>query len=448
LVAPLRTRVFAGLLVLTLCAYFLTLPSGSGPYGVNAAPQPDPATDTNPTLPMGAPSAPSRSLTGLTMTPLCEDVFTGTLTSTYSITNPAGVVAPGEYHIANLDMTLLSVSETRVDISVTSRLYIDSSAPYPLSDTPLPIAPEYLAPESRIQSDHPEMLARAEQLTAGATLQAQAVDRILAWVRASTTYDSEGHNEDALSVLQTGKAYCAGFANLAVGLLRAAAIPARVRVGCVAHYDGWYAGEAGSRHGWIEVYYPDAGWVASDPEISSNLIDTAHIVGFVTNCQQAGTVIERLSRSGILSDDDERHLYDLCTPFEQPVSHPFYSASVTGWDRHPLRATPASVRLLMPVDPIPMVVSVKIDNLICAPDEWQVSTDTSWLVPIAAAGASGDCVRLLVSAEGLSPGEYQGSFTATAQASAAGESLIRTVPVSLTIDEDIMAVYLPLTERH
>ncbi len=431
---PIRT-IFV---VISLATCLIASAPQSGVLGAQAATESAPESHSVPGI------ADTSSLIPQSMTPLCEDVYTGTLTSTYTITNEDGLVPPAEYHIANVDVELLSVSATRADVRVTSWLSIDSSAPYPLTGDPLPISSEYLEPQNNIQSDDPEMISAAANLTAGSILQAQAVDSILAYVRAHTSYATDAE-DDALSVLRTGKSFCAGFANLAVGLLRAAGIPARVRVGCVAHYDGWYAGESGARHGWVEVYYPDAGWVASDPEISANMIDTAHIVGFVADCQEDGTVIERTSTSGTLSEDDERHLWRLATPFEQPVPHPFYSASVTGWDRYPLRATPSSLHLVMPVDPHAISISVQIEDLSCAPQPWTVSTDTPWLSPTVSSGASGQYAVLFVNPEGMAPGHYAGSITATAPASEPGQTLTRDVPVSLTISEDVVSVYLPLS---
>jgi hypothetical protein len=65
---------------------------------------------------------------------------------------------------------------------------------------------------------------------------------------------------DASSVYRNRQGACAGFSALTVALLRAAGIPARYHVGCALWVEG------GSWQAWIEPYFADVGWVASDPQ--------------------------------------------------------------------------------------------------------------------------------------------------------------------------------------
>ena len=64
------------------------------------------------------------------------------------------------------------------------------------------------------------------------------------------------------------RAYCVGFAELAVDLLRRVGISARTVQGILRTdpgADGYEAAIGGVYHRWIEVYYPDRGYVFSDP---------------------------------------------------------------------------------------------------------------------------------------------------------------------------------------
>lgn len=65
----------------------------------------------------------------------------------------------------------------------------------------------------------------------------------------------------ALAVLQTRLGICTDFAQLFVGMLRTAHIPARVVNGYVMNNG---AGQGGF-HQWVEFYVPPVGWIVSDP---------------------------------------------------------------------------------------------------------------------------------------------------------------------------------------
>jgi transglutaminase-like putative cysteine protease len=137
-----------------------------------------------------------------------------------------------------------------------------------LSTTPYPVPAGtfggdlavYLQPTSQMQSDHPSILAKANELVAGATTELEAVVRIVNWVRHNTEFACprcEGITyADAVMTLQELKGNCVNFANLAGALIRAAGIPCRRIFGFVADRDQSYAG-----HAWIAAYYPDLGWV-------------------------------------------------------------------------------------------------------------------------------------------------------------------------------------------
>ena len=77
-----------------------------------------------------------------------------------------------------------------------------------------------------------------------------------------------------------------GYSNLAVAMLRAAGIPARVAHGYLPPGYEWgfskeYWGvkvNDGGYHAYLEIYYPDTGWAFSDAEHSHNFVDPFHII--------------------------------------------------------------------------------------------------------------------------------------------------------------------------
>lgn len=116
-----------------------------------------------------------------------------------------------------------------------------------------------------------ERLAR--QLVRGSRDQYEAVSRLLGWVARNVRYRLDRHEpQDPESVLVRGDAYCTGVARLSVALLRAAGLEAREVAGFVVdeHAGGGTGASAddppsSGYHRWIEVRYPDRGWVFSDP---------------------------------------------------------------------------------------------------------------------------------------------------------------------------------------
>jgi len=127
----------------------------------------------------------------------------------------------------------------------------------------------------------------AGELTAGAATEHQAVNAILSYVADAIMYQYSPKQYDALYSLATGTGNCQNYAHLAVALLRASGIPARVVIGQTLK-DNWkmpidkqgsflVQGIGEGFHAWIEVYYPDLGWLPCDPEQSRFFTSTRHI---------------------------------------------------------------------------------------------------------------------------------------------------------------------------
>jgi len=127
----------------------------------------------------------------------------------------------------------------------------------------------------------PERDALARTLAAGAADQARAVERILEGVASLVRYDADRtRRQDPASVFASHRAHCVGLSELSVDLLRRAGISARTVQGILRAHpgtDGYEAGIGGVYHRWIEVYYPDRGFVFSDPSASINGVDARYL---------------------------------------------------------------------------------------------------------------------------------------------------------------------------
>ena len=152
-----------------------------------------------------------------------------------------------------------------------------------VSDSPLESRaafPTGLAPDATLPpaSDRDEF---ARKLAAGSRTQADAVRRVLLGIASEVRYDPDRlRNQDPAAVFASRRAYCVGFAELAVDLLRRLGVRARTVQGVLRTEPGSdrYEPEiGGAYHRWIEVWYPDRGWVFSDPWASVNGVDARYL---------------------------------------------------------------------------------------------------------------------------------------------------------------------------
>lgn len=140
----------------------------------------------------------------------------------------------------------------------------------------------------------------AGSVTWGSRTQHEAANRLLAWIAGNVRYRLDrSESQEASVVLERRSAYCTGYARLAVALLAAVGIEAREVAGYVA---GERPGNGGAGfHRWIEVRYPDRGWVFSDPLASLGFVDATYL-RFASDRLSApapgeGLVIERNDRT-------------------------------------------------------------------------------------------------------------------------------------------------------
>lgn len=329
---------------------------------------------------------------------VCVGVYTGTQRVLFRLSSPGGITGYADYAIANLSQRLVSSGPDYIDVEVVSAYDVDTRAPYPVNVPALPedIRDGYLRSDWGIQADDPDIAAKATALVAGATRQAEAVERIVAWVRAVVVYDYGAPGNDASSVFRNRRAVCAGFSNLAVAMLRAAGIPARVSHGC-ASPAGYVTGEGGGWHAWIEVYYPDVGWVASEPQNGANLIDPAVISGGYHQCGAPDALLAQMEAEG-----DRRVVASLRILKEDPDDHaaPFIrTARVPAWERPPLTAWPGGISLMLPVSAPSASIPLRVQFDACWAT-WSVEHDGSTWSTIDTSDAAPGAWASAVAADG------------------------------------------------
>ncbi len=207
----------------------------------------------------------------------------------YDIVNPRGVAFIPDYSNESFEQKVISQDEFSKRVRVTSRMQpMNTRVPYPVPAGSLPAsASRYLIPEKDRQSQDPSITGLVRDITRGSVYAHEAANAILSWIADNLTFDpSITIPSDAVSALRRRKAYCVGYSNLAASMLRAAGIPARVAHGYLPPGYEWgfskdYWGvkvNDGGFHAYLEIYYPDRGWVFSDAEHSHHFVDPFHII--------------------------------------------------------------------------------------------------------------------------------------------------------------------------
>lgn len=144
----------------------------------------------------------------------------------------------------------------------------------------------YLSPTEMVQSEAAEIVELARELTTGARNEYEAVTAITNHVADAIKYTFNPPKYDALYTLRTKSGNCQNFAHLSIALLRSVGIPARI-VGGITLKDSWKVpidarnsivqsmGQGG--HAWMEIFFPDLGWLSYDPQQSRQFTSSRHI---------------------------------------------------------------------------------------------------------------------------------------------------------------------------
>lgn len=180
--------------------------------------------------------------------------------------------------------------DIRINLGYTANVRSELSAME--SRTPFPIGAVsggdalYLKSSEMVQSDSPEIVELARRLTAGVRNEYEAVSAITNHVTDAIKYTFNPPKYDALYTLETKSGNCQNFAHLNIALLRSVGIPARI-VGGITLKDSWKVpidskssivqsmGQGG--HAWMEIYFPDLGWLPYDPQQSRQFTSSRHI---------------------------------------------------------------------------------------------------------------------------------------------------------------------------
>jgi transglutaminase-like putative cysteine protease len=134
--------------------------------------------------------------------------------------------------------------------------------PYNTSD---PLYKQYTAPERFIESDDPQIKAKAAELAGAETNPLLLTRKFYDYIIDHSTYNLTGTGlKGAKALLTTGKGECGDYSSLFIAFSRASGIPARSVVGY------WAVSGLDQTHVWAEFYLEGYGWVPADATIGQS----------------------------------------------------------------------------------------------------------------------------------------------------------------------------------
>jgi hypothetical protein len=122
-----------------------------------------------------------------------------------------------------------------------------------------------LSPEKYIESDNPEIISKAKEITEPAETACGTARLLYEFIIDSMEYEARPTEAlGALNALRTLQGDCTDFSDLMVAFSRASKIPARSLHGATYEADCDNRPCAGL-HSWVEIFLPGIGWVPVDP---------------------------------------------------------------------------------------------------------------------------------------------------------------------------------------
>ncbi len=179
----------------------------------------------------------------------------------------------------------IHVSMTFDAVIKTNLTAMESGASFPLKNVPNQET-MYLVPTEYVQNNHSEIMSLAAELTRHARTEYEAATAILNYVVDNVKYTYNPPQYDTIFTLATKTGNCTNIAHLSIALLRASGIPARIVGGTslnkqwkmpIDNYKSLVQTMGQGGHAWIEIFFPDLGWLSYDPQQSKQFTSSRHI---------------------------------------------------------------------------------------------------------------------------------------------------------------------------
>jgi hypothetical protein len=168
--------------------------------------------------------------------------------------------------VIDVRLTCSALNDTKLE-------KLETNVPFPLEKV-APAMADYLKATEQVQVNDPRIKELAVKLTQGVKTEFDAVQRVISWVVDHVHYVTPPKQYDARYSFESGKGNCQNYSHLSAALLRSVGIPVRIVNGVTLNQPFDIAVKGGmltfkmgqGRHSWIEVWFPDLGWVPFDPQ--------------------------------------------------------------------------------------------------------------------------------------------------------------------------------------
>ena len=214
--------------------------------------------------------------------PLRQDILLEALDTSVLFAAPFAESVSGEFPAVQVDsMTGLHLpysSTSRIRYSVVSREYriLPGEQSSATLEYPAAIRDRYL----QVPTHSDRIAELAQSVTRGASSPYEKATAVLQHLLSNYAYSlemgttSSGHPIDEfLFTRKTG--YCEHYATAMVLMLRSIGIPSRLVTGFLAtewnEFGNYYTVRQRDAHAWVEMYYPQSGWITMDPTPSNPL---------------------------------------------------------------------------------------------------------------------------------------------------------------------------------
>ncbi len=187
------------------------------------------------------------------------------------------------YHWENYPRTVIF----KIMIQAKNTVKLDkirSEVDFPLENLSPEFAP-YLEPTDLVQARNQQIIEHARELARDSELEIEVVQNVLRFIVDHLRYDLVPERYDALYALEERRGNCQNYSHLAAAFLRALSIPVRIVNGLtfkknylVPVDESEYSFDmAQGRHSWIEVYFPDLGWIPFDAQQTEFFVSNRYL---------------------------------------------------------------------------------------------------------------------------------------------------------------------------
>jgi len=154
---------------------------------------------------------------------------------------------------------------TAIDIVITYQVQVNEIV-YELGDCEGDLLADFTSSELHIESSNPQIIELAKKLSGRKKTTCDQVRAFYDYAGDELIYTYNRNAWGAQATFGLMGSDCTEYASLVIALSRTEGIPARYFEGLL-YLEGKEEGIAQTEHAWLDVYFPNIGWVGMDPTL-------------------------------------------------------------------------------------------------------------------------------------------------------------------------------------